>query len=542
MTMKQKLIASTAVWIPLMTGACSDSSLRIATHAQLESLDPIKTTAYITRTHGYMVYDTLFALDQNLDPKPQMVESYSASPDGRTWTFKLRPGLKWSDGSNVTAADCVASLQRWGQYDGTGQQLFKDVSSLTGPDDRTIVMQLDRPNALVLQSLAKISATVPFMMPKKVVDAAASGTIADPTGSGPYMFQKDKWTSNKAVYVKNPYYVPRDDKPSMAAGAKLANEKEIDFVYYNDQRDAVAALVKGDVSYLESPSTKYMSDLTGKPNVVVASTDPLGNVAMMRFNSNVAPFKNAAVRRAVLMTINQNEYMEAALGDKRFYRLCYSVYPCTTPMANDAGSAILKTANLEAARKALVAAHYDGTPVVVLNPKDNPVISALTDVTVNNLKQIGMNVDVRNMTWAEMLKERANPATWSMFHTWWLAGDVMNPLSIAFSGSSTKGWPGAPDDAKLESYRTSYSQTSDPEAKRQFAAKVQERVLAIGALGTLGQFYEPVAFRDDLKGITSPIQFYWTLARDSKDSGRKRPLEGSYTSLEGQFFDENIGY
>ena len=124
-----------------------------------------------------------------------------------------------------------------------------------------------------------------------------------------------------------------------------------------------------------------MSDLTGKPNIVVASTDPLGNVAMMRFNSNVAPFNNAAVRRAVLMTINQSEYMEAALGDKRFYRLCYSIYPCTTPMASEAGNAVLKTANLKAARKALTAAHYDGTPVVILNPKDNPVISALTDVT-----------------------------------------------------------------------------------------------------------------------------------------------------------------
>ena len=542
MTIKQKLIASTAIWIPLMTGACSDSSLRIATHAQLESLDPIKTTAYITRSHGYLVYDTLFALDQNLEPKPQMVESYSTSPDGRTWTFILRPGLKWSDGSNVTSADCVASLQRWAKYDGAGQELFKDVSSLTAPDGRTIVMQLDKPNAPVLQSLAKISATVPFMMPKRVVEAAASDSIADPTGSGPYMFQKDKWTANKAVYVKNPYYVPRDDKPSMAAGAKLAKEKEIDFVYYNDQRDAVAALVKGDVSYIESPSTKYMSDLMGKPNVVVASTDPLGNVAMMRFNSNVAPFNNAAVRRAVLMTINQSEYMEAALGDKRFYRLCYSVYPCTTPMATEAGSAILKTANIDAARKALAAAHYDGTPVVILNPKDIPVISALTDVTAQNLKQIGMNVDVRNMTWAEMLKERANPGAWSMFHTWWLAGDVSNPLSIAFSGSSAKGWPGAPDDAQLESYRTAYSQTTDPEAKRQLAAKVQERVLAIGALGTLGQFYEPVAFRDNLKGITSPIQFYWTLARDSKDSGRKRPLEGAYKGLEGQFYDENVGY
>lgn len=538
MRVPRKLIAGAAILIPLATGACSNS-LRIATHAQLENLDPIQTTAYITRNHGYMVYDTLFGLDQNLEPKPQMVESFTTSEDGRTWTFKLRPDLKWSDGSNVTAADCVASLERWGKRDGMGQELFKDVTSLTAPDDRTIVMQLGKPNGLVLESLAKVSANVPFMMPKRVAEADPSTPITDPTGSGPYMFEKNKWTPNKAVYVKNPYYVPRDDKTSMAAGAKIAKVKEIDFVHYNDQNAAAAALIKGDVDYMESPSTKLVPELLNKDHVIVASTDPLGNVAMMRFNSSLPPFDNAAVRRAVLMTINQAEYMAAALGDKRFYRTCYSVFPCGTPMANEAGNVVLRTANLDAAQKALKAAHYDGTPVIILNPKDIPVISALTGVTVKNLRQIGMNVEVRDMTWAEMLQQRTNPSAWSMFHTWWLAGDVMDPLSIAFSGSSAKGWPGAPNDAQLERYRVAYSQTTDPQAKRQIAEKVQERILAIGALGTLGQFFEPVAFRDNLTGITSPIQFYWTLGRETKD---KKRTESVPSDLKGQFYDENVGY
>ena len=539
MRVPRKLIAGAAILVPLATGACSNS-LRIATHAQLENIDPIQTTAYITRNHGYLVYDTLFALDQNLEPQPQMVESFTTSSDGRTWTFKLRPNLKWSDGSNVTAADCVASLQRWGKRDGTGQELFKDMSSLTAADDRTIVMQLGKPNGLVLASLSKASANVPFMMPKRVAETSPATPITDSTGSGPYVFAKDKWTPNKAVYVRNPHYVPREDKSSLAAGAKIAKMKEIDFVYYGDQKDAVAALVKGDVDYLESPSTKLVPALLNKDHVIVASTDPLGNVAMMRFNSNQAPFSNAAVRRAVLMTINQAEYMEAALGDKRFYRACYSIYPCGTPMANEAGNSALKTANLDAAQKALKAARYDGSPVVILNPKDIPVIAALTAVTAKNLRQIGMNVEVRDMTWAEMLKARTNPGSWSMFHTWWLAGDVMDPLSIAFSGSAATGWPGAPNDPQLEGYRAAYAQATDPATKKQLAEKVQERVLAIGALGTLGQFFEPVAFRDNLTGITSPIQFYWTLARETKQRQRLEDVPGII--MKTQFANESVGY
>ncbi|HEY6979488.1 ABC transporter substrate-binding protein [Reyranella sp.] len=538
MRVQGKLILGAAILIPLATGACSNS-LRIATHAQLENIDPIQTTAYITRNHGYLVYDTLFALDQNLEPQPQMIESFSTSEDQRTWTFKLRPGLKWSDGSSVTAADCVASLQRWGKRDGTGQELFKDVAQLTASDDQTFVMQLRTPNSLVLDSLAKVSANVPFMMPKRVAETDPATPITDAVGSGPYMFEKDKWSPNKAVYVRNPYYVPRTDAASMAAGAKIAKMKEIDFVYYGDQKAAAAALERGDIDYMESPSTRLVPELLKKEHIVVASTDPLGNLAMMRFNSNQPPFNNPAVRRAVLMTINQADYMDAALGDKRFYRACYSVFPCGTPLSNEAGNAVLKTADLDAARRALKAAHYDGSPVVILNPKDIPVIAALTGVTAHNLRQIGMNVEVRDMTWAEMLRQRTAASGWSMFHTWWLAGDVMDPLSIAFSGSAATGWPGAPNDAELERYRAAYSQATDPAVKKQLAAKVQERILAIGALGTLGQFFEPVAFRDNITGLTSPIQFYWTLARETK---QKQRLEGVPGEIKSQFANENVGY
>ncbi len=543
--LKKKTLLAAAL-IPLAIGACDTSKVAIATHAKLENLDPIWTTAYITRNHGYLVYDTLFALDQNFEPQPQMVESYTTSSDGRTWTFVLRPELKWHDGSPVTAEDCVASLRRWSKRDGAGQELFKAVESLTASDGRTIVMQLRQPSGIVLEALSKNSANVPFMMPKRLAVTDPNTPIEEAIGSGPYVFQKDKYVpGGKAVYRKNSAYVPRKEKASLAAGGKIAKSSEITLVYFGDSRAASEALRNDDVQYIESPSPRAVTQLVGKDHIVVANTDPLGNVAMMRFNSQQRPFNNPAVRRAVLMTINQSEYMAAALGDPRFYRVCYSVYPCGTPFANDAGNAVLKTANLDAAQKALRAAGYRGETIVILNPTDIPVIAALTAVTVDNLRKIGMSVEVRDMSFQSMMKERmvrgpTSQGGWSMFHTWWLAGDVDDPMAIAFSGDSASGWAGAPNDPDLESLRLAFSKAPNFDEKKKIADKVQERLLTTGALGTLGQFFEPVAFRDNVMGISSPIQFYWTLTRSrNKDEYMHQEIPGR---IEGQFNKEWIGY
>ena len=546
MRLTGRLLASAALIIPLATGAC-DNNVRVATHAKLEILDPIYTTAYITRNHGYLVYDTLFALDQNFEPKPQMVDSYTTSPDGTTWTFVLRPGLKWHDGTNVTAEDCVASLQRWAKRDGLGQELFKDVQSLTAPDAKTIVMQLKQPSGLVLEGLAKNSANVPFMMPKRIADTDPNTPIQDATGSGPYVFQADKFVpGSQAIYKKNQAYVPRAGKSSLAAGGKIAKTEQIGLIYYGDQAKATEALRKDDIQYLEGPSRKSVTQLVGKDHIIVANTDSLGNVGMVRFNSQQPPFNNVAVRRAVLMTINQTQYMQTVLGDPRFYRVCYSIYPCGTPMANDAGNAILQTANLEEAQKALRASGYRGAPVVVLNPTDTPVLAALTMVTVENLRKIGMTVEVRDMSFETMTKERTvkgpvSQGGWSMFHTLWQAGDIDDPLAIAFSGDAAKGWPGAPNDPQLEQLRLAFARATTLGQKKEIAAKVQDRILALGALGTLGQWFEPVAFRDNMVGITSPIQFYWTLYRTTQHD-TAQDYKDFPGRIEGQFQQEWVGY
>ena len=519
---RNRLFAVAALALPLFLGGCAGNVLRVAPHAELKVFDPVWTTAYITRNHGYLVYDTLFAMDENFEPKPQMVDKWTVSEDRKLWTFKLRDGLKWHDGTDVTAEDCVASLERWGKRDGAGQMLFRDVESLTAPDAKTISLKLRVPSGVVLELLAKISSNVPFMMPKRIAQTDPFKPIQDTTGSGPYIFSKDEWVpGSKVVYVKNPKYVARSEPLSLAAGGKLARADRIEWRYYPDQADAAKALIAGEVHYVESLSSKLVPMLEDKKNIVVASTDPLGNIAMARFNTLLPPFDNVEIRRAVMLAMQQEDYMVAALGDQRFWRVCYSMFPCGTPFSNNAASDVMKATSLEAAKKALQEAKYDGTPVIILNPVDSPVISVLTKVTAEKLRNIGMKVEVQDMDWATLTERRANHGSikdggWNMFHTWWLAADVMDPTSIVFSGDRERGWYGWPKDEELEKYRVAFSQASTQDEKKEIAAKVQNRLVVIGALGILGQFFEPVAYNSRLDGITSPIQFYWNLSLEKQ--------------------------
>ncbi len=492
------------------------STLSVAVHSGLETLDPITTTAYIVRTHGYLVYDTLFAMDQNFQPKPQMVDSWSVSPDQKTWTFVLRKGLKWSDGTDVTAGDCVASLERWGKRDGAGQQLFEDVVSLTAPDSKTIVMQLKAPDGLVLASLAKLSSNVPFMMPKRIAETSPYQSIKDPTGSGPYMFIMKDWVpGSKAVYKKNPYYVPRSDPSSLAAGAKIAKADEIDLIHYATEQEAAKALIYGDVQYYESPPMSVVPELEADKSIIVEPTSPPGAMGMIRFNTLIPPFNNKNVRLAVLEAIDQTAYMQAAFGtDPRWWRTCYSIFPCGTTYATDAGNWSMKMANPTAARYALKQAGYNGTPVVVLDPIDIPVLADFTDVTVKTLENIGMNVQVQKMTWDQMLVRRSNRGVqngWNVFDTWWIADDIDTPQAIAYSGDSKTGWVGWPSDPKLEADRQAFVEATTLTQQQAIAAQVQKDVLNDASVGILGQFFEPIAFNKNVSGLTTPVQFFWGL-------------------------------
>jgi peptide/nickel transport system substrate-binding protein len=181
----------------------AETTLRLVAHSDLKVLDPIGTTAFISRNHGYMIYDVLFAKDAQGDIQPQMVDKYQSSPDKLTWTFTLRSGLEWHDGKPVTAEDCVASIKRWAARDTLGQQMMAAVGEIEALDDASFRISLKEPFGLLLEALGK-------PRPACVHDAQAGGggrsykQIDDYTGSG-RSCSKDEWKAGeKIVYSRFP--------------------------------------------------------------------------------------------------------------------------------------------------------------------------------------------------------------------------------------------------------------------------------------------------------------------------------------------------
>jgi peptide/nickel transport system substrate-binding protein len=504
-------------------GQAKGSVLRVIPHADLKNVDPIWTTAYITRNHGYMVYDTLFAMDANLTPKPQMVDKWEESSDRKTWTFVLRDGLSFHDGKPVTAEDCAASLQRWMRRDGMGQQLATLVECISGRDAKTLEIKLSRPYGLLLDSLGKISSNVPFMMPKAIAETDPFKQIESSVGSGPFIFRREEWVpGSKVVYVKNPNYVPRSEPSSGASGAKIAKVDRVEWLYIPDPTTSMNALMTGEVDYYEQVPGDLAPVLAKVPGVKVEVLDPIGSQGMMRFNHVAAPTDNPLVRRAIQRVLNQQELLAAAVGNPAYYKVCESLFPCGTPLSTEAGLDLIRPINPNEARNLLKQAGYKGERVVIMQPTDIPISAGFALVTAKSLRDIGITVDLQALDWSSLTSRRArkeptDQGGWNMFPTWWIGGDLLNPLtSVAMIANPDRAWPGWPKDEKMEELRSAFANAGSPDEQKTAAAAVHQRAIEIGTHANLGTFFVPVGYRDNVRGmIPSPVQFFWNMEKTS---------------------------
>src|SRR6195256_3603069 len=336
-------------------------------HSDLRIIDPGFTTAYITRDHGYMVYDTLLATDSNFKIQPQMAD-WKVSDDKLTYTFTLRDGLKWHDGAPVTAEDCVASLKRWGKSDGMGQKLMDYTASLEATDSKTITLKLKETYGLVLEWIGKPSSYTPFMMPKRLAETPPGQQIKEQIGSGPFKFVQAEFQPGvKSVYEKNTDYVPRKEPPSWTSGGKVVKVDRVEWVTMADAQTAVNALQSGDIDFMENPSFDILPVLAGNKDLKVDTLDKLGLQTVGRMNFLYPPFDNLKIRRAAFMAMNQKDVLDALVGNPRYYKLCGAIFMCDTPLATDVGAeSLLKKSGMAEAKKLLAESGYDGTPVVVM--------------------------------------------------------------------------------------------------------------------------------------------------------------------------------
>src|SRR5437868_12309178 len=437
LTVASRVLRGLALGAALAVPALAEAkTLTAVMHSDLRVTDPIITTAYITRDHGYMIYDTLLATDSTFKIQPQMAD-WKVSDDKLTYTFTLRDGLKWHDGAPVTAEDCVASLQRWGKRDGMGQKLMTFTSSIEATDARTITLKLKEPYGLVLESIGKPSSVVPFMMPKRVAETPADKAISEQIGSGPFKFLPAEFQPGvKVAYEKNKDYVPRKEAPSWTSGGKVVKVDRVEWITMADAQTAVNALQSGDIDFMETTPFDLVPVLAANKDLKVEVLNRLGLQTMGRMNFLYPPFDNVKVRRAAFAAMNQKNVLDALVGNPQQYKICGALFICDTPLATDVGSETLVKGNgMATAKKLLAESGYDGTPVVVLAPGDVVTLKAQPIVAAQLLKEAGFKIDLQATDWGTVVSRRASQKPikeggWNMFFTNWNGADVLNPISL----------------------------------------------------------------------------------------------------------------
>lgn len=513
------LAAATAI-VPSGAVMAQDAeTITAVMHSGLRVLDPIITTAHITRNHGYMIYDVLIAVDSNFQVKPQMAD-FAVSDDGLTYTFTLRDGLKFHNGKPVTAADAVASLKRWGKRDSGGQLIFDVTASLEASDDKTITWTLTKPFKPLLDIVGKQSAVPPFIMPASVAETPSSESITDHTGSGPFVFVESEFEPGVSVtYQKFADYLPRDEPADWMSGGKVVNVDRVRWVTMPDAQTAMNALVSGEIDYLEQTQIDLLPILEASPDIVVEVRDPLGYQTMGRMNFKHPPFDNEQIRQAALMAMGQEPVLATLIGNPKYYSLCGAVFGCGTPLASETGADTLKSGgDPEGAKKLLEQAGYDGKPIVLMQPTDVTTLTAQPIVAAQQLREAGFTVDMQAMDWQTLVTRRASQAApadggWNIFFTNWMVPEISSPLiNPMVNGRGDDAWFGWPEDSKLEALRDEFIAADTPEAQAEVAERIQAHVIKVVNYIPLGQYLTVQARRTNIVDmIASPVPVFWQI-------------------------------
>jgi peptide/nickel transport system substrate-binding protein len=504
-----KLSAATAMLAaPHIATAQRERTLRFVPTPDLSELDPVFTPARSTHNHAYLVFDTLYGLDETFTAHPQMVEGHTVENNGTTWTLRLRDGLRFHDGTPVLARDAAASVRRFAARDGFGQALMAVTNELSAPDDRTLRFRLTKPFPHLPAALAGSSTTTPCIMPERLAMTNPFRQVTEMVGSGPYRFLPEEFNAGaRATYERFAAYVSRGDgKQSYTAGPKVTHFDRVEWQSLGDAATSVAALLRGEVDWLDFPVIDHVPLLTRSADVTVEVREVSGSIAAMRFNHLHPPFDNPAVRRALLGAVDQADVMHAASGsDPTLWRDRVGLFGPGSPLANEAGIEVLSSPrDYDKVKRDLAIAGYRGEPVVVLTVSGNSSIVPISQVGTDQLRKAGMNVDLQIMDFGTLVRRRASreppgKGGWNIYFNILDGLFNANPAThVAIRGDTKSGVPGWPNSPALEALREAWLDAEDIEVQKRIAGQMQLQVWQDVPYIPMGHWVRPTAHRRNI--------------------------------------------
>jgi peptide/nickel transport system substrate-binding protein len=506
---------------PALAQPSAARTLRFIPQADLTVIDPVVTTAYITRHHALMVWDQLYGIDANLRPQPQMVAGHIVEQDGLLWRFTLREGLRFHDGEKVRGRDCIASIRRWAARDPLGQALLARVAEMAAPSDDSFTIRLTRRFGAMLDALSKLGPPALVIMPERLALTDPARQVPEVIGSGPFRFLPgERVVGARTAYERFAGYVPRPGgTPEWTSGPKIARVDRVEWTVMPDGSTAAAALRNAEMDWWENPPNDLLPLLARDRAIALEKLAVLGTVGTGVFNHLHPPFDNPGIRRAVLAAASQADFMTAVAGtDPTLTRTGLGIFTPETPMANTAG--VLPGGDIAGAKRALAAAGYNGERVVLLSASDQSTVMAQGEVGRALLTELGMNVDFQLSDWGTLVQRRASREPigrggWSMFLTTWNGVDMVNPISTqvlrANGNDAFFGWPDLP---RLEALRQQWLDAPDLPAQRQLAEAIQREALEQAIFLPTGQYFGMTALRRGVTGMLPGVLAFWNMKKD----------------------------
>lgn len=496
-------------------------TLRVAPHADLKTLDPVAASIVITRMHGLMIYETLFAWDSKLQPHPQMVESFSTAPDKLSWSFTLRPGLKFHDDQPVTTRDVIASLKRWMARDTIGGKLGEYTEGLEAVDDRTFTLKLKRPMALVPFALGSAVGQIPVIMRESDAKSDPMKPVTEAIGSGPFRFNRAEWRSGaRVVYDRNPDYVPRPEPADGLAGGRVVKLDRVEWIIMPDAATAAAAIQTGEIDIWEQPSQDLISTIAKTRDVKVERYSNLANQVMLRPNHLYPPFNNPKARLALAYATDQADFLAAGFGDEEWWKRCNAYFVCGGPNGTEVGSEPYAKPDLATAKKLLAESGYKGEKLVLSTSNDIAPIGRMAEVAAQSLKEVGFNVDVQFADWGTVTTRQQNRGTvdqggWNLFVTYASGATMQSPMTnIGTNMGCDKAWAGWPCDAEAERLRGAVIDAPDEASGKLTIEALHRRLTDVQPYRVLGQFDQPYARRSNISGVlAAPVMLFWNIEK-----------------------------
>jgi peptide/nickel transport system substrate-binding protein len=497
--------------------------LKLVPQANLTSLDPVWTTANITRNHAYMIHDTLYGMDAGFTPRPQLAEGAVEEDEGRTVTITLRDGPRFHDGEKVRAQDAVASLNRWMKRSPMGQKLAAFVDELSAVDDRRLRFRMKRRFPLLLNALAQVSNSPPFIIPERLARTDAFTQIRDTTGCGPFRFKEDEFNSGSlVVYERNAAYSPTPaGTPSLTAGPKLPKFERVEWHIITDASTAAAALQTGEMDWFEQPPPEIQLLLRRNRQIAIEAIDPLPLVGVLRFNHLHAPFNDKRIRQALLPAISQTDFMSAIVGpEPDIYMDNVGVFTPGTPLATTAGlEPLAGPRSVERAKALLREAGYTDQPMRLIGPTDILAPTAMTQVAADLVRRLGFNADIALGDWGTVVQRRTSrepvdKGGWSMLLTSFSSFDFADPSAhFPLRGNGAAAWVGWPDMPRLEQLRDDWFVAPDAASQKTIAEQMQRIVMDELPYIPVGAYKSMTAINRNLKGRVPGFAIMWNLER-----------------------------